>query len=129
MRASVMRGKSWKRRSQLEAFRRRAIFRQIRLRVMQRHLTMSRKLHEFLDANAGQFGRAAERHAPFPKQFQRQKLRGAARGGTNGQAGQRQDFFGYVNSHVCHRATKIAQRAAFVKLIFEICEQRRAVSQ
>ena len=88
---------------------------------MQRHLTMSRKLHEFLDANAGQFSRAAERHAPFAKQFQREKLRGAARRGTTGQAGQREDFFGYINRHVCHTAIKMAQRAAFVKLIFGDC--------
>ena len=85
---------------------------------MQRHLAMSRKLHKLLDANAGQFGRAAERHAPFAKQFQREKLGGAARRGTTGQAGQRQDFFGYINSHVCHTAIKIAQRTAFVKLLF-----------
>jgi hypothetical protein len=83
---------------------------------------MSRKLHEFLNADTGQFRRATKRDATFAEKFEREKLGGAARCRTAGQAGQQQDIFGYFNGHVCHTSINIARRPAFVKPIFRHAE-------
>jgi hypothetical protein len=92
-------------RSQLETIRRGVVFRQISRRIMKRYLTMSRKLHEFLDPNSGQLRRASQRDAAFTEQFQREELGGAARRRTLWQAGQRENIFRYFNGHVCHANT------------------------
>ena len=84
---------------------------------MEGHFTMRGELHEFLDAYAGQLGRAAKRDTPLAEQFQRQEFTGATRGRLIVQSREREDFFRYFHANHRHGAI-IAEAAVGGKPVF-----------
>ena len=92
---------------------------------MKGHFTMRGELHEFLDADAGQFGRAAKGDTPLAEQFERQELAGATRWRLVVQSRKREDFFWYFHANHRH-ATSIAQAAIGGKPVFLALTRARA---
>jgi len=81
---------------------------------------MSRKLHEFFDADIGKLSRASQGDATLAEQFQREQLGRAAGTGTLRQSRQLKDLFGYFNGHSRHAWDRIVADATACNLSRDI---------